>query len=140
MKQKNTKVSRALRREGYVLTRICPSVCPHPGRGGDTPARGTPVGGYPTSGTPNRTWPGGTLARGWGYHTSGTPHQTWPGGGVPHLRYPPLSDLARGVPQLGYPSIRPGRGGGGVYPTSGNGWSTAVGMPLAFTQEDFLGF
>ena len=101
------------------------------GTGGYPPsdlARGYPCrgGGSPTLGTPCQTWLGGTPA--WGtppqvppldlaggdliYPTSGTPCQTWPGG------YP-----CWGVPHLG--------------------WSTcyaAVGMPLAFTQEDFLVF
>ena len=81
-------------------------------------------------------------------HTSGGRGGTRPGPaswGVPHLGYPPirpgwgvsqwggtppwvpLSDLAGGYPK-------------GGYPTLDNRWSTwyaAVGMPLAFTQEDF---
>ena len=135
--------------------------------GGGYPARsswrGYPCqGGYPTLGTPHQTWLGGIpprvppsdLARG----------VPLPGG--THLRYSPL-DLARGVPLLmgtptgGFPvGGSPARG----YPTLGTltppwvppsdlaggytcrgvphlGWSTwyaAVGMPLAFKQEDFL--
>ena len=107
-----------VRREGNVLTRVCPSVCPHPG-GGGTPARyrwggkrgnpsqvqsggGNPIGGtqlgevYPTSGTLRWTWPGG-------YPTSGTPPPpcwTWLGGpllGVPPPQVPPIR------PGWGYP-------------------------------------
>ena len=115
---------------------------------------------------PHRTWLGGTppqvppsdLAEGYPYQ-GGTPHQTWVGG-TPAGGYPisgtPLSDLAGdtlgggGVLHLGYPPIGPGWGGTppsdlgrGVplYPPSPrNRWSTwyaALGMPLAFTQEDF---
>ena len=101
-------------------------------------ARGVPHLGYPHQSWLGVPQQGGTLPRvtpirpGWGYPdrgvpTLGTPHQTWgyPNQGVPHLRYPP-SDLARGVP----------RQGGGTPPSST--WYAAVGMPLAFTQEDFL--
>ena len=127
-------------REGYVLTRVCPSihpsihlsVCPHlGGGGGGTPARlnwgvplpGVPNRGYPTSGIPlsdlrylHWTWPGGTLM---GYPTLGTP----------------LSDLARGIPQqggyptLGTPLVRPGLGGTlmGGYLTSGTPHQTWLG-------------
>ena len=92
---------------------------------------------------PHWTWWGGTppwvppIRPGWGYPNGGAPI------GVPHLGYPP-SDLARWVPHqgvahLGYPPIGPGRGTPmGGYPTSGRTWYAAVGMPLAFTQEDFL--
>ena len=73
------------------------------------------------------------------------PHQAWwgvPQWGVPILGTP-QSGLMGGTPTGGYP-IRPGRGyppsdlAGGRYPTSGSTWYAAVGMPLAFTQEDFL--
>ena len=115
------------RREGYVLTRVCPSVC-----------LSTP-GGVPWPGPDGR---GGTPARSSEGYPLGTPHQTWPGvsllGGVPHLRYPP-SDLAGRVPLPGgyptsgtphqiwpggtptgdtppqVPHMRPGRGGGEVH-------------------------
>ena len=94
-----------VRREGYVLTCVCPSVYPHLGgypdqvqAEGCTLARsrwGYPDGGYPISSTPHWTWPGGTL-------TGGTPpqvqpHQTWLGGTPP-------SDLAGGYPDRGYPT------------------------------------
>ena len=118
------------------------SVCPHLGKYpgeiqvGGTPARpnlGYPCQrGYPNVGVP---WPGGTPPE------------------VPHLGYP-LSDLAggylnwRGTLMGGYPTsatppVRLGWVGypDGGYPTSDNRWSTwyaAVGMPLAFTKEDFL--
>ena len=109
------------------------SVCPHLGegtwpgpRGGGVLLGGTPSGGYPTSDTPLSD-----LA--WGY----------PCGRVPHLRYP-RPGLTEGTPAGRGTSpqvspIRPGWGGG--YSTSCNRWSTCyatVGMPLAFTQEDFL--
>ena len=111
--------------------------------GGGTPARSSQgsSGGIPCWGTLPWIPPSG-LARGIPLPV-GTPI------GVPHLRYPP-SDLAWGVPlQGGYPTSGtlpppdlvkeyPCQGG---YPTAGNRWSTwyaAVGMPLAFTQEDFL--
>ena len=80
--------------------------------------------GLPMGGTQGGTWQGG-------YPTLGTPlpHQTWPGGipmgGIPPW-VSPLSDLAGGVPLPG------------VYPTSSSTWYAAVGMPLAFRQEDFL--
>ena len=123
-----------------------------PGWGG-TPARGTPrrvplsdlaggthlgypplnlAGGYPcrreyrTSGTPLSD-----LAR--GYPTSGTPRQTWQGvplpGGYPTLDTPPPpSDL---IMRVALP-------GGGVPHLEWSTWYAAVGMPFAFTQEDFL--
>ena len=147
-----------VRREGYVLTHVCPAVCPHLGRGysgqvhmgmGGGVLQPGEAGGYPCRGVlhlgyPCQTWPGGTLPG--GYPTLGTP----------------LSDLVRGYPRWGYPAGRyptlgtphqtwPGGVGysppfqvdlaGVGYPTSGSTWSTryaAVGMPLAFKQEDFL--
>ena len=86
-----------VRPEGYVLTRVFPSVCPHPHTGG-TPARSR--------------WGGGTQARpswggGGGYPCQGgrppwvPPHRTWLGGGIPHLRYPPHWTWPGGVPLLG---------------------------------------
>ena len=120
-----------VRREGYVLTRVCPSVCPRRGWGG-TPgqvqAGGVPqLGGTPPRVPPGQTWLGGVP------QLRGTHLRyplIWPGQGVswwgvPHLGYPlsdlarevtwggaplgtPSSDLARGypdgrVPHLGYP-------------------------------------
>ena len=141
---------------------------PQPGPVGGTLAGGTPLriplsdlaGGYPGGGTLLRgTLLGGTLpwvppsdlARGTpagGYLTSGTPVRPGCGvpGRVPTIR-PGWGGTLAGVPWWGYPAsgtpIRPGQGVPlpGGYPTSGNRWSaryTAVGMPLAFTQEDFL--
>ena len=112
-----------VRREGYVLTRVCLSVHTwgggYPGQvqmgGGCTPARSDGGGGQR-----------GTLGR----SRQGVPQPGPAGVGYPTLGPPPPSDLARGVPL---------RGGG--YPTSGKrwiSWYAAVGMPLAFTQEDFL--
>ena len=144
-------------REGYVLTRVCLSVhtwggtvvrfsqwgVPKPGPGGGGyPSQLQLVGGYlsqvqaggypsqvQTGGYPSQVQVGGTLM---GYPTSGTlpvrPSRGVPWWGVPHLRYPPPSDLARsegGIPQQG-----------GTPPSST--WYATVGMPLAFTQEDFL--
>ena len=106
--------------------------------GGGVPQPGPAGGGVPywrvvplLGGTPPRVLLS-DLA--WGQY----PYQ-----GVPHLRYPSHQTWL-GVPLSGgtppwVPPIRPGQGGG--YPTSGNRWSTwyaVVGMPLAFTQEDFL--
>ena len=84
-------------REGYVLTRVCPSVCPHL-RGGGYPSQvqvggGTPARsswGYPDWGTPLwvppcQTWQGGTPMG--GYPTSGTPPPVRIGRGVPHFEY-----------------------------------------------------
>ena len=165
-----------VRREGYVLTRVCLSVHTwgggYPGQvqtgyqtgggGGGTPAissqggtparcswgEGTPPGSGGTPpwvpqsdlarGTPpqvlppHQTWPGVP-------HLGYPPSQTWPG--VPDLRYPPPNRPGRGYPCWGEPHLAPVRpGGGGGVPTLVNRWSTwyaAVGMPLAFTQEDF---
>ena len=96
---------------------------------------GYPSRGYPTLGTPHQTW-WGVPWRG-GYPTSGTPCQTWWG--------TPIWTWWPGVPQVGgtppqVPPVRPGWGVpwlGGV-PIWSSTWYAAVGMPLAFTQEDFL--
>ena len=122
-----------------------------------------PAGGYPTSGNPPSDlagstppwvppcwiWQGGTPLPG-GYPTLGTPIRPGWGGTscqrVPHLGYPPGRGYpCRGPPHLRYTPHQTLPGGippaGGGYPTSGNRWSTwyaAVGMPLVFTQEDFL--
>ena len=129
-----------------------------PGRGGGYPSRGsTPIGpgwGIPHLGYAHWTWLGGILTG--GYPTLGTPHQTWPGGtpmgGVPHIRYPPSWTWQGGTPVGGTPTSgtpRPTCPGGGC-PNGGRGvphliqdnrcstWYAAVGMPLAFTQGDFL--
>ena len=105
----------AVRREGNVFTRVCPSihssVCPQ----GDYPGQVQPGGGYPQWGVP---LPGGFPC--WGY-------PCWTG--LPHLRYPP-SDLAgwRGTPVRSSWGVIPAREGryscqGGTlargYPTSG---------------------
>ena len=139
-------------REGNVLTRVCPSVCPQGGypypimlcnisqnamgqlggvpcqvQLGGYPARSSP-GGYPGWGVP---WPGGYPGRGGtlagGTLAGGVP---WPGG-----------TLAGGVP---WPGGYPGQGGtlarGGTQLGQHSGVlaTTAGGMPLAFTQEDCL--
>ena len=72
------------------------------------------------------------LAR--GYPTLGTPHQTWLGGGtLPGGGIPPDG----GTP----PQVPPCQIWLGGTPARGNRWSTwyaAVGMSLAFTQENFF--
>ena len=118
---------------------------PHLGYPPVRPGWGAPWWGYPTSGTSHWTWLGVPW---WGYPTLGTPGRPgrgvpWQGvpwWGVPCLKYPPHWTWPGGTP----PWIPPNwtwlggvpRWGG--YPTSGGTWYTAVGMPLAFTQEDFL--
>ena len=110
-----------VRREGYVLARVCPSVCLSTPRGG-TPSRSRQEvpqpgpaggGGYPSQvqpggphlareGTPpwvppHQTLMGGPLLGGY------SPHQTWLVGpllGVPHLGYPPQTWLG-GTPAKG---------------------------------------
>ena len=76
-----------VRREGYVLTRVCPSIRLSTPRGGGTRARSRWGGG----GTPARS-------------DRRVPQPGPGGGGVPHLAggYPP-SDLARGYPTSGTP-------------------------------------
>ena len=128
----NYRHAHVVRREGNVLTRVCPSihpsVCPYlggiphpgPGRGRGTPARsslGGPHLGYPP----------------WSDLAGGTPPQVPPSdlagvplpGGTPHQVTPP-SNLAGGypcwgVPHLGYPLIGPGQEvpPAGGYPTDG---------------------
>ena len=112
-------------REGNVLTRVCPSVCPqgggvpvshnalqhfpecHGAAGGGGTLPGPAQGGYPGRGVPCQVQLGGTLpgpARGGtlagGYPGWGVP---WPGGypgqGVPW----PGGTLAGGVPGQGVP-------------------------------------
>ena len=116
------------------------------------------LGGTLTRGTPPQVppirpgWGVPLLDLAWGYPKGVPhlryPHQTWPGvpqqGGTSPC-VPPIRP-GWGVPYLRYlPPIGPGWG----YPNGGwvphliqdNRWSTwyaAVGMPLAFTQEDFL--
>ena len=127
-------------RESYVLTGVCPSICLSTPGGGGYPSQIQQAGGYPS-----QIQVGGVLQPGPG---GGYPSQVqaggYPNGGVPHLRYPPIGP-GRGVPQLGGtpPRVPPPvdlcRGlpqRGGTPPSST--WYAAVGMPLAFTQEDFL--
>ena len=66
-KQQLLPTAYVVRREGYVLTRVCPSVCPHPGQG--APARVPPIG--PGWGVPPPIRPGqGGTPTGGGYPTS----------------------------------------------------------------------
>ena len=85
-----------VRREGNVLTRVCPSFCLST-PGGVYPGQ-VQVGGYPCQGVPHLWYPPSDLA-----------------GGTPP-RVPP-SDLAGGYPTSSTPPppVRPGQGG---YPTS----------------------
>ena len=92
----------------YVLTRVCPSInlSVHTWGGGG----------------------GGTPARSsWvGYPDRGVPHLGYPpqsdlaDGGVPHLRYPPGQTWLGGTPPRVPPPVRPAWGGtpAGGYPTS----------------------
>ena len=83
-----------VRREGYVLTRVCPSVCLSTPRGGTWPGPGgggTPARSSRAEGTPPRV-----------------PPPVRPGQGVP---------LLGGTPPQVPPPIRPGRG---VYPCCGS--------------------
>ena len=105
-------------REGNIYTWECLSV--HHWCGGGTPSQvwGDPISGL--GGTPSKVWMGGTLSQVWG-----VPHPRsgwWGGGGylIPGLAWGyPIPGLDRRVP---HPSER----------------AAAGGMPLAFTQEDFL--
>ena len=88
-----------VRREGNVLTRVCPSVCPQ--------------GGYPypimlCNITQNAMGqPGGTLVG--GYPGRGVPGRGYPGGGLPGRGctlvggYPAGGTLVGGYPAEGYP-------------------------------------
>ena len=124
--------------EGWGKVRF--SVCSHLGGGGGG-------GGYPgqvqTGGDPSQVqfrYPPCQTSSGGGYPARGTPPRvpsqlggTPAVGGTPPQVLPPIRPSRGGTPA--------GVGGGGCYPTTGNRWSTwyaAVGMPLAFTQEDFL--
>ena len=130
----------------------------YPPRGGTQ--SGTPPGGYPVRyppwggpGTPPGGYPVRYPPRGARYPPRGG---TWPGtppGGYP-VRYPPRGvqvpprgGTRSGTPPGGVPSQVPPRGGPGQVPPSGgvpgqdnrrSTHYTAGGMPLAFTQEDFL--
>ena len=87
---------------------------------------------------------GGGMHSGQVWMVAGYSSQVWMVGG-----YPSQAWMVGGHP--GYP--QPGLDGGGVPPTTKTGWGTpppikqssiastcyaASGMPLAFTQEDFL--
>ena len=103
-------------REGNVFS-LSPPGWGYPGQvqtGGCTPTRSDGV--YPSQGVPAQ----GTCRPG--------QDGEYPSQGAPTQGTPP-SDLARGYPTMGTP------------PVQDNRWSTwyaAVGMPLAFTREDFL--
>ena len=122
---------------------------PQPGPGGGVPRRGEYHGYPPVRPGQGVPWQGCTLGtppsdlvRGGVYPTGGYPDVGTPTGGT-------LMGLpCQGVPQWEYPrypsTIRPGWGypnrgvpWWGGTPPSGT-WYAAVGMPLAFTQEDFL--
>ena len=117
----------------------CVSVHTWGGRGG-SPARSDGGRGYPSQ---VRQGGGGvTPARS---RRGGIPWPA-PARGVPHFGYSPWSDLAGGYPTSGTPPYQtwPGvpllRGSMMILSihTPTRTADTAVGMPLAFTQEDFL--
>ena len=143
--------------------KVIVSVCPHfRGRGypvtgldGGTPSqvqmRGTPSQ-VQMGGTPSQVYTGGTLFCWWGtpskIKTGGTPHippvQDWMG--YPHPRddgVPPIQDWM-GYPHPSLDEVSPPIQEGMGYlppPSPINKASTcyaAGGVPLAFTQEDFL--
>ena len=133
-------------KEGYVLTRVCPSIClstrggghTAPGQGG-TPARsngGIPQPG-PTGDIPQPGLMGGTPARSdGGYPRWGTP---WPGlMGVPKVGYPPQGWVPLARSDGGTPPPLYRTTDGVLDMPVAVGMPAAVGMPLAFTQEDFL--
>ena len=102
--------------------------------GGGTRVR-SPLGGYPVPGTPPPGVPGS------GSPPGGYPGQVPPPRGGTRVRYPPggrsgypPGGVPGGVPRSGYPP----RGGYPGRTTEGVLTTTAGGMPLAFTQEDFL--
>ena len=112
---------------GYPIPGLAGGI-PHPRSGqGGTPSQVWP-GEYPISGPrgvtqvlpPSQTW-------------DGVPHQTWDG--VPPWTWDwvPPQDLGQGAlpfgPGMGYPPRQI---------SIGSTCYTAGGMPLAFTQEDFL--
>ena len=129
--------------QGGTPPQVTPPV--GPGRGGTPARRGShlryppvrPAQGYPCWGVPHLGYPLSDLARRYPYwgvlHLRYPPHWTWLVGGtpvgVPHLG-PPL-------PSQTWPGGTPARGGR-VPHLGWSTWYTAVGMPLAFTQEDFL--
>ena len=128
-----------VRREGYVLIRVCPSLCPH--LGGEYPSQVQPGGGgvpQPGSGgdggTPARSrWgvpqlgPGGWYPGKGCTPAGGTPSTPQPGqwGGTLAMGTPGTTPLARsvGVPHrgtlMGVPWVPPGQVSGG----------TPVGVP-----------
>ena len=109
--------------EGNVLTRVCPSVCPQGGRGGSGPAggRGGSAGGRVGS-------------------AGGGVGQVQPGGGVGQVQPGGRGGSAGGKGWVSRGEGWVSRGGRGGSATGGEGWvrSRPGGMPLAFTQEDFL--
>ena len=82
-----------VRREGYVLTHVCPSVCPHlggyPGQVQTEGVGGTPArfdwGGYPSQVQVGGD-PGQVQVGGWGVPTSGNRWSPWYAGSVCLLR------------------------------------------------------
>ena len=146
---------------GYVFTGVClfnfwGAGYPIPGLGRGVPHLRSGQGGTPyqvwLGGTSSQVWPGGYPIPGldWGY--PGYPLLTrsgwgtlWPGlDGIPPQTPPDPSppDLGQGTPSdLGWGTPR--TWDGVPHPPSPSIVSTsyvAGGMPLAFTQEDFLVF
>ena len=136
-------------REGYVLTRVCPSMILSVHTWGEGyPSQvqaggGVPLPGPASRGVPHLRYSPSDLARGvprqGGYATLHTPHLTWPG------EYPTSDPPCRTWPGGGNPTsstpIGPGWGYptlgtphqtwlGGGYPTSGTSWlDLARGVP-----------
>ena len=88
---------------------VHPSVCPHL-VGGGYPSQVQAGGGYLDGGNPTPGTPLSDFGGGTPPRVPPSPHRTWPGG----------------TPT------------GGWLPHLGSTWYAAVGMPLAFTREDFL--
>ena len=145
-------------REGYVLTRVCVSV--HTCRGRGTPSQvcgwGYPIPGLAGGGNPSQVWMVGRYypIPGWAGGTCprlgrGTPSQVWVGGypipgldGGGYPGYPPPGQvwMVVGYP---WPGLDGGVGTWGTPPpirqsSLANTCYSAGGLPLAFTQEDFL--
>ena len=137
-----------------VLLSIHPSICLS--TGGGVPISHNALQHFPEchgaagGGVPCQVQPGGVPWLGGGYPARSSWGGTLPGpaggvpwpGGVPWLGgYPDWrGTLAGGVPCPGSTLARgvPCRGGGTQLGNIGSTCYTAGGMPLAFTQEDFL--
>ena len=107
---------------------------PPPGGTQSGPGPGTPPGGYPVR---SRYPPQGGYLTGYPPGVLGTPPGGGPGTPPGGVWVPPQGGYLTGYPPGGGGT----RSGGGGVPGQDNRRSThytAGGMPLAFTQEDFL--